>query len=212
MRSASAASNVSPVRIQRIALPQPAARGNRMVAPPNGRMPRATSICANVVDSAATAISLARMSSIPSVRQMPCTAMTTGFVSCSPLTCQGLMPPSGDDVEPSCRDPRSDIRKVEAAGEVVAVREDQPAAQLGVRARVRRRRARAPEAVARSAALRLSARLRPMRRMWPSRSTVTRGSDMLLVLGAALLGAFTAPRLSFGADGWSAAMSLFSRP
>ena len=81
MRSASAASNVSPVRIQRIALPQPTARGKRIVAPPNGRMPRATSICAKLAESAATTMSLASISSIPSVRQVPCTAITTGLLS-----------------------------------------------------------------------------------------------------------------------------------
>jgi hypothetical protein len=59
------------VRIQRIALPQPTARGKRIVAPPKGRIPRATSICPNRVDAAATAMSLASISSIPRVRQVP---------------------------------------------------------------------------------------------------------------------------------------------
>ncbi len=54
-----------------MALPHPTARGKRIVAPPNGRMPRLTSICPNTAESAAIAMSLARMSSIPRVRHRP---------------------------------------------------------------------------------------------------------------------------------------------
>ena len=132
IRCASAASKVSPVSIQRIALPHPAVRGKRIVAPPNGRMPRATSSCAKLVESAATTMSLARASSMPRVRQVPCTAITTGLVRLRPSTCQGCSDPSGREPQALGADSRGDVGEVESGGEVVAVREDESDPQLGV--------------------------------------------------------------------------------
>lgn len=53
--------------------------GSRNVAPPNGKMPRATSSWAKRASSAAIATCEASSSSIPSVLHVPCAATTIGF-------------------------------------------------------------------------------------------------------------------------------------
>jgi len=50
-----------------------------MVAPAEGMIPRFTSICAKRQSEAATTMSDANISSIPSVKQMPWTAATKGW-------------------------------------------------------------------------------------------------------------------------------------
>ena len=58
----------------------PARSAMRSVAPPEAMMLRATSSCEKRQLSAATVMSAASMSSMPTVKQMPCTAATIGLV------------------------------------------------------------------------------------------------------------------------------------
>ncbi|MEZ4295943.1 MAG: hypothetical protein R3B70_13290 [Polyangiaceae bacterium] len=74
--------------------------GIRIVAPPNGRIPRLISICPNRAVSAASRISPASISSIPIVRQYPCTATTSGFDLRRGPSPSGSTSPSGKNGAP----------------------------------------------------------------------------------------------------------------
>ncbi len=179
MRLASSASKGSPVRIQRMASPQPATAGKRRVAPPKGRIPRATSICPNRVPAAATTTSLARASSIPSVRHVPCTARTTGLPTPSPTIRHGSTPLSG-----TVSRPPSGPRPMCGA---TSARSSPPVKWSPTACTTPTRSSgslsSSPYALASSrsmrmsAALRLAGRSRPMSSRCPRRSTRTRGAS-----------------------------------
>src|SRR4030095_7680460 len=63
-----------------MALPQPVRVRKRKCAPPRGAMPRRDSIWQKRALSAAITMSAASIISMPTVRQSPCTAATTGFM------------------------------------------------------------------------------------------------------------------------------------
>lgn len=79
MRKASSAPNSSHSIRWYIALPQPARVMKRKWAPPSGAMPRLASIWQKRLPSAATTMSPASAISMPTVKQMPWTAVTTGL-------------------------------------------------------------------------------------------------------------------------------------
>ena len=90
-----------------------------------------TSICPKRVSRAATRTSVASMSSMPMVKQMPCTAATTGLPRRRPCRPNGSMMSSLDRHAPAREDGRP-LGEIEPAREVVAVREEDAGAQLVV--------------------------------------------------------------------------------
>ena len=104
-----------------------------------GSSPRRTAGCRAAPRSARTESSRRRprcrdasASSTPSVRQVPCTASTTGLRDRAAVHAPRVDAVLGHEVETGRADVGRHVGEVEAGGEVVAVGEDQPGTQLGV--------------------------------------------------------------------------------
>ena len=141
-------------------------------------MPRVTSICPNRVDRG-------RDGDIGGEDQLDAEGEAgalhrdhDGLVSCCPDTCHGSMPFSPTNDEAVRADARTEVGEVEAGGEVVADRVDEPDAQLGVALQLAVRVGEQRCSSSKSAALRFSGRFRPISRMCPRRSVRILGSLM----------------------------------